>query len=65
VFQAGLATVTAFQVRPARAAGLFSLLGTLIIVEWPSGSIWAIGMLVTISVDGRHRENRRCRNDSE
>ncbi|HXY10295.1 MAG TPA: hypothetical protein VEI52_20815 [Terriglobales bacterium] len=50
VVQPGLATVTAFQVRPARGAGLFSLLGTLIIVKWSSSSVWAIGILVGLSV---------------
>ena len=55
--QAGLATVTAFQIRPlegwpwylVEAATSFAL-GLLILVEWPSSSVWAIGMLVGVAV---------------
>jgi len=55
--QAGLATVTAFQIRPlagwpwylVEAATSFSL-GLLILVRWPSSSVWAIGTLVGVAV---------------
>jgi len=55
--QAGLATVTAFQIRPlagwrwflADAATSLGL-GLLILIEWPSSSVWAIGMLVGVAV---------------
>lgn len=55
--QAGLATVTAFQIRPAAGWGWFLVdavvslvLGMLILVKWPSSSLWAIGTLLGISV---------------
>ena len=55
--QAGLATVTAFQIRPLDGWGwyvfdaLVSLaLGMLIIIKWPSSSMWAIGTLVGAAV---------------
>ena len=55
--QAGLATVTAFQIRPVEGWGWFLfdaaislLLGTLILVKWPSSSVWAIGTLVGAAV---------------
>ncbi len=55
--QAGLATVTASQIRPVAGWGWFLLdaiaslvLGMLILVKWPSSSLWAIGTLVGISV---------------
>ena len=55
--QAGLATVTAFQVRPVEGWGWFLFdaaasfaLGLLIIVRWPSSSVWAIGTLVGVAV---------------
>jgi uncharacterized membrane protein HdeD (DUF308 family) len=55
--QAGLATVTAFQIRPLAGWGWFLLdaaasfvLGTLIMLKWPSSSIWAIGTLVGASI---------------
>lgn len=55
--QAGLATVTAFQIRPLagwqwyllEAATSFAL-GLLILVNWPFSSVWAIGMLVGMAV---------------
>jgi uncharacterized membrane protein HdeD (DUF308 family) len=55
--QAGLATATAFQVRPVEgwrwflfdAAASFAL-GALIIAKWPSSSVWAIGTLVGTAV---------------
>ena len=55
--QAGLATVTAFQVRPLAgwqwylvgAATSFAL-GLLILMKWPSSSVWAIGTLVGAAV---------------
>lgn len=55
--QAGLATVTAFQVRPVEGWGLFLFdaavsffMGILILVRWPSSSVWAIGTLVGVAV---------------
>jgi uncharacterized membrane protein HdeD (DUF308 family) len=55
--QAGLATVTAFQVRPLDGWGWYLFdaivsfaLGMLIIVKWPSSSVWAIGTLVGTAV---------------
>ena len=55
--QAGLATATAFQIRPLDGWGWFLLdaatsffLGILILVKWPSSSMWAIGTLVGTAV---------------
>jgi len=55
--QAGLATVTAFQIRPLDGWGWYLFdaivsfaLGILIIVKWPSSSMWAIGTLVGAAV---------------
>jgi uncharacterized membrane protein HdeD (DUF308 family) len=55
--QAGLATVTAFQIRPVKGWGWFLFdaaasfaLGVLIIVKWPASSLWAIGTLVGVAV---------------
>ena len=55
--QAGLATVTAFQVRPVEGWGLFLFdaavsffMGILILVRWPFSSVWAIGTLVGVAV---------------
>jgi len=55
--QAGLATVMAFQVKPIEGWGWFLfdaaasfLIGMLILVQWPSSSVWAIGTLVGASV---------------
>jgi uncharacterized membrane protein HdeD (DUF308 family) len=55
--QAGLATVTAFQMRPLDGWGWFLadaiaslLLGILILAKWPSSSFWALGTLVGVSV---------------
>ena len=55
--QAGLATTTAFQIRPLDGWGWFlfdaaisSFLGILILVKWPSSSVWAIGTLVGVAV---------------
>jgi uncharacterized membrane protein HdeD (DUF308 family) len=55
--QAGLATVAAFQIRPLAGwawslidGGASFLLGTLIMLKWPSSSVWAIGTLVGVSV---------------
>jgi len=55
--QAGLATVMAFQVKPIEGWGWFLfdaaasfLIGMLILVQWPSSSVWAIGVLVGASV---------------
>jgi uncharacterized membrane protein HdeD (DUF308 family) len=57
LIQAGLATVTAFQIRPLTGWGWFLVeaatsfaLGMLILVEWPSSSVWAIGMMVGVAV---------------
>jgi uncharacterized membrane protein HdeD (DUF308 family) len=55
--QAGLATVIAFQIRPLagwpwyliEAATSFAL-GMLILIKWPSSSVWAIGTLVGVAV---------------
>jgi len=55
--QAGLATVTAFQIRPLDGWGWYLFdaivsfaLGILILVKWPSSSMWAIGTLVGAAV---------------
>jgi uncharacterized membrane protein HdeD (DUF308 family) len=55
--QAGLATATAFQVRPLEGWGWFLfdaaaslLMGGLILIRWPSSSVWAIGTLVGVAV---------------
>jgi uncharacterized membrane protein HdeD (DUF308 family) len=57
LIHAGVAAATAFQMRPVEGWGWFLfdaiaslLLGILIIAEWPSTSVWAIGTLVGISV---------------
>jgi uncharacterized membrane protein HdeD (DUF308 family) len=54
---AGVATATAFQMRPVEGWGWFLfdaaaslLMGILIFAKWPSASIWAIGTLVGVSV---------------
>jgi uncharacterized membrane protein HdeD (DUF308 family) len=54
---AGLGTVTAFQVRPLPGWGWFLfeaavrfVMGALILVRWPSSSLWAIGTLVGTAV---------------
>lgn len=55
--QAGLLTVTAFQVKPLDGWGWFLfdaaasfVMGILILVKWPSSSAWAIGTLVGVAV---------------
>ena len=55
--QAGLATATAFQLRPLEGWGWFLFdaavsfaLGVLILVKWPSSSVWAIGSMVGVAV---------------
>jgi uncharacterized membrane protein HdeD (DUF308 family) len=55
--QAGLATVTAFQIRPLDGWGWYLFdaivsfaLGILILAKWPSSSMWAIGTLVGAAV---------------
>ena len=55
--QAGVLTVTAFQLKPLDGWGWFLadaiaslLLGILIFAKWPSSSLWAIGILVGVSV---------------
>ena len=55
--QAGVVTAIAFRVRPAEDWGWFLfdggiafLVGALILVEWPSSSVWAIGTLVGVAV---------------
>jgi uncharacterized membrane protein HdeD (DUF308 family) len=55
--QAGLATVSAFQVRPLEGWGWYLFdavaslcMGILIMVKWPSSSVWAIGTLVGVAV---------------
>jgi len=57
LIQAGLATVTAFQIRPLDGWGWFLFdaatsffLGILILVKWPSSAVWAIGTLVGAAV---------------
>lgn len=54
---AGLATIAAFQMRPADGWGWFLfeavasfLLGILVLAHWPSSSMWAIGTLVGVAV---------------
>jgi uncharacterized membrane protein HdeD (DUF308 family) len=54
---AGLATVAAFEMRPVDGWGWFLfeaiasfLLGILVLVHWPSSSMWAIGTLVGVAV---------------
>jgi uncharacterized membrane protein HdeD (DUF308 family) len=55
--QAGLAVVTAFQFKPLDGWGWYLVdaaaslaLGLLIIMKWPSSSVWAIGTLVGTAV---------------
>ena len=55
--QAGLAAVTAFQIRPLAGwqwylvgAGTSFALGLLVLMKWPSSSVWAIGTLVGAAV---------------
>jgi uncharacterized membrane protein HdeD (DUF308 family) len=55
--QAVLVTVTAFQLKPLEGwgwllvnAGASLLLGIMILAQWPSSSLWAIGTLVGASV---------------
>src|SRR3974390_303161 len=57
LIQAGMLTVTAFQMKPLDGWGWFLadaiaslLLGILIFVKWPNSSMWAIGMLVGVAV---------------
>jgi uncharacterized membrane protein HdeD (DUF308 family) len=55
--QAGLLTVTAFQMKPLDGWGWYLadaiaslLLGVLIFAKWPNSSLWAIGTLVGVAV---------------
>ena len=57
LIQAGLLTVTAFQMKPLDGWGWYLadamaslLLGVLIFVKWPNSSMWAIGTLVGVAV---------------
>jgi uncharacterized membrane protein HdeD (DUF308 family) len=57
LIQAGMLTVTAFQIKPLDGWGWFLadaiaslLLGVLIFVKWPNSSMWAIGTLVGVAV---------------
>ena len=57
LIQAGMLTVTAFQMKPLDGWGWFLadaiaslLLGILIFVKWPNSSMWAIGTLVGVAV---------------
>ena len=57
LLHAGLAAALAFQMRPVEGWGWFLLdagasllMGILILAQWPSSSIWAIGTLVGVSV---------------
>jgi uncharacterized membrane protein HdeD (DUF308 family) len=59
LIQAGLLTVTAFQMKPFDGWGWYLadaiaslLLGVLIFVKWPNSSMWAIGTLVGVAVLG-------------
>ena len=55
--QAGLLTVTAYQVKPMDGWGWFLfdaaasiIVGMMILIRWPSSSVWAIGTLVGVAV---------------
>lgn len=57
LFEAGLAAVLAFQMRPVEGWGWFifdavisAILGILILAHWPQSAIWAIGTLVGAAV---------------
>jgi len=57
LIQAGMLTVTAFQMKPLDGWGWYLadaiaslLLGILIFVKWPNSSMWAIGTLVGVAV---------------
>ena len=57
LIQAGMLTVTAFQMKPLDGWGWYLadaiaslLLGVLIFVKWPNSSMWAIGTLVGVAV---------------
>ena len=57
LIQAGMLTVTAFQIKPLDGWGWYLadataslLLGILILAKWPSSSMWAIGTLVGVAV---------------
>ena len=57
IVHAGLTTITAFQARPRNCAGWFLFdaivslcLGLLIILHWPSSSVWTIGNIVGLAV---------------
>ena len=57
LIHAGVATATAFQMRPVEGWGWFLfdaitslLMGILIFAKWPSASLWAIGTLIGVSV---------------
>lgn len=57
LFQAGVATWLAFEMKPVSGWGWFLfdaaitlLLGVLILAHWPSSAIWAIGTLVGAAV---------------
>jgi uncharacterized membrane protein HdeD (DUF308 family) len=57
LIQAGMLTVTAFQMKPLDGWGWYLadaiaslLLGILIFAKWPSSSLWAIGTLVGVAV---------------
>ena len=57
LIQAGMLTVTAFQMKPLDGWGWFLadaiaslLLGILIFAKWPNSSLWAIGTLVGVAV---------------
>ena len=57
LLQGALEAVAAFQLQPLSGWGWFLfdaiaslLLGILIVAEWPSSSVWAIGTLVGVSV---------------
>jgi uncharacterized membrane protein HdeD (DUF308 family) len=57
LIHAGVATATAFEMRPVEGWGWFLidavtslLMGILMFAKWPSASVWAIGTLIGVSV---------------
>jgi uncharacterized membrane protein HdeD (DUF308 family) len=57
LIHAGVAAAIAFKMRPVEGWGWFLLdaaasllMGILILAEWPSSSVWAIGTLVGVAV---------------
>jgi uncharacterized membrane protein HdeD (DUF308 family) len=57
LFEAGFATVLAFDMKPVSGwgwllfdAAITALLGVLILAHWPASAVWAIGTLVGVAV---------------